>query len=54
MRFCQQGFSRTFKNSTATKANLSENYLSSYVTCSTTNLTLLDVVYQDAAATVNL
>ena len=54
MRFCQQRFSRTFKNCNATKANLSENYHSSYLTGCTTNLTLLDVVYQDAAATVNL
>ena len=54
MRFCQQRFSRTFKNCNATKANLSEIYHSSCLTGCTTNLTLLDVVYQDAAATVNL
>ena len=54
MRFYQQKFSRTFKNSNATKTNLSEHYHSSYVTGCTTNLTLLDVAYQDAAAAVSL
>ena len=54
MRFRQQRFSRTFKNSNATKTNLSENYHSSYVTGCTTNLALLDIAYQDAAAAVSL
>ena len=41
MRFCKQRFTRTFKNSNATNANLSENYHSSYVTGCTTNLTFI-------------
>ena len=47
-------FSRGFKSSGAPKSNLSEFYHSLYVKGQTTNLTLLEDLYRDVAASIKI